>query len=45
VDLLKNGGASPNSMVFMEYLKRYSTKSKFLAVGENYPPMPLLSGK
>jgi hypothetical protein len=35
VDLLqKKGGADPNSMVFLEYLKRYSTKSSFLELGE-----------
>jgi hypothetical protein len=44
VDLLqKNGGASPNSMFFVEYLRRYSTKSKFRGVGVNYPPLPLVT--
>jgi hypothetical protein len=27
-------------MVFMECLKRYSTRSKFPGVGRNYPPLP-----
>jgi hypothetical protein len=46
VDLLqKNGGAAPDSMVFMEYLRRYSTKSKFRGVGVNYPPLPLVTKK
>jgi hypothetical protein len=36
---------TPNSMVFMEYLKRYSTKSKFPGVRQNYPPLPLFSEK
>jgi hypothetical protein len=46
VDLLqKIGGAGPNSMVFVEYLRRYSTKSKFRGVRVNYPPLPLVSGK
>jgi hypothetical protein len=46
VDLLqKNGGAGPNSMVFVEYLRRYSTKSKFHGVDENYPPLPPISEK
>jgi hypothetical protein len=38
----KKGGACPNSMVFMKYLRRYSTKSKFRGVGVNYPPLPLV---
>jgi hypothetical protein len=33
---------TPNSMVFMECLKRYSTKSKFPGVRRNYPPLPLV---
>jgi hypothetical protein len=37
VDLLKNGGAGPNSMVFMECLKRYFTKSKFPRVEGKLP--------
>jgi hypothetical protein len=41
----KNGGAGPNSMVFMEYLRRYLTKSKFCGVGVNYPPLPLVTKK
>jgi hypothetical protein len=46
VDLLqKNGGASPNSMIFVKYLRRYSTKSKFHGVDENYPPLLLISEK
>jgi hypothetical protein len=32
-------------MVFMECLKRYSTKSKFPGVGRNYPPLPLITQK
>jgi hypothetical protein len=46
VDLLqKNGGAGPNSMVLIECLKRYSTKSKFPGVGRNYPPLALVTQK
>jgi hypothetical protein len=40
-DLLqKISGAGPNSMVFVEYLKGCSTKSKFAGVEVNYPPVP-----
>jgi hypothetical protein len=46
MDLLqKNGGADPRSTDFVEYLKRYSTKSKFHGVRVNYPPLPPVSGK
>jgi hypothetical protein len=41
----KKGGARPNSMVFVEYLKGCSTKSKFYGVEVNYPPLPSISGK
>jgi hypothetical protein len=46
VDLLqKNGGTAPNSMIFMDCLRRYSTKSKFRGVEVNYPPLPLVTQK
>jgi hypothetical protein len=35
----KKGGAGPNSMVFVEYLRGCSTNSKFCGVEVNYPPL------
>jgi hypothetical protein len=41
----KKRWTGPNSMVFVEYLKRCSTRSKFHVVGGNYPPLPLVTQK